>query len=231
MDVRRRNFARAMLLLFVVTTIAFWLLFFPALDLRRIQVWISGFGFWGPVVFLLFYILAVMILVPGWMLALVAGFSYGMSGLPLALVGAATGASFSFLVARYLAHSQVQALTNRHLLWQAVEHAISDGGWRIVLLMRLSPLLPFNLQNYFFGITRIPFRHYLPGTFFGIIPGITVDVSFATVGQTVTLERFWHPVNAGLFLIGLVVTIAVGLIINRRVQAVLGRGRQGSPEH
>ena len=221
MDVRRRNFARAMLPLFVVAAVAFWLLFFPALDLTRIQAWINGFGFWGPVVFLLFYILAVMILVPGWVLALAAGLSYGMPGLPLALVGAATGASFSFLIARYLAHSQVQVLTSRHLLCQAVEHAISDGGWRIVVLMRLSPMLPFNLQNYFFGITRIPFRHYLSGTFFGIIPGITVDVSFATVGQTVTPERLWHPVNAGLFLIGLIVTVAMGLLINRRVHALL----------
>ena len=154
-----------------------------------------------------------------------------MWGLPLALVAATIGASFSFLIARHLARNQVQALTRHHLLWRAVEHAISEGGWRIVGLVRLSPLFPFNLQNYFFGIKRIPFRHYLPATFLGIFPGTTVNVSFATAGQAMTLGGFWHPLKAGLFVVGLVVTIAVGWTINRRVHTMLRRGGQGSQEH
>ncbi len=125
----------------------------------------------------------------------------------------------------------MQALTRHHLLWRAIEHAISEGGWRIVGLVRLSPLFPFNLQNYFFGITRIPFRHYLPATFLGIFPGTTVNVSFATVGQAMTLGGFWHPLKVGLFILGLVVTVAVGWTIHRRVHAMLKRGGQGLPEH
>ena len=225
MDVqRRRNLARAILLLFVTATVAFLLLFYPVVDLRKIQAWIKGFGFWGPAVFSFFYILAVVALVPGSVLALVAGLSYGMWGLPLALVAATIGASFSFLIARHLARTRVQALTQHHLLWRAVEHAISEGGWRIVGLVRLSPVLPFNLPNYCFGITRIPFWHYLPATFLGIFPGTTVNVSFATAGQAMTLGGFWHPLKAGLFVLGLVVTIAVGWAISRRVDTMLRRG-------
>ena len=74
MDVqRRRNLTRATLLLFVMAAVAFLLLFYPAVDLRNIQAWIKGLGAWGPVVFFLFYILAVVVLVPGSVLALVAG--------------------------------------------------------------------------------------------------------------------------------------------------------------
>ena len=225
---RRRNLARAMLLLFVVAAVAYLLLFYPAVDLTKILAWIRGFGFWGPAVFFLLYILAVVVLVPGSVLALVAGLSYGMWGLPLALLAATTGASLSFLIARHLAHNQVQAMTQHHLLWRAVEHAISEGGWRIVSLVRLSPVLPFNLQNYLFGVTRIPFRHYLPATFLGIFPGTSVNVLFATAGHAMTLGGFWHPLKAGLFVVGLVLTVAVGWTINRRVQAILRRGGQPS---
>lgn len=161
--------------------------FYPAVDLTIILAWIRGFGFWGQAVFSLLYILAIVILTPGSVLALVAGLAYGMWGLPLALVAATTGTSLSFLIARHLARNQVQALSRHHHLWQAAERAITEGGWRIVGLVRLSPVLPFNLQNYFFGVTGIPFRHYLPATFLGIFPGTTVNVSFATVGHAMTL--------------------------------------------
>jgi uncharacterized membrane protein YdjX (TVP38/TMEM64 family) len=232
MDVQqRRNMVRTTLLLFIVAAEAFWLLFSPAVGLRRIQAWINGFGFWGPTVFFLFYVLAVVVLVPGSVLALVTGIAYGMWGLPLALVAATTGASLSFVIARHLARSQVQALTRHHLLWRAVEHAITESGWRIVALVRLSPVLPFNVQNYFFGITRIPFHHYLPATFFGILPGTTVNVSFAAAGQAMTLEGLWHPLKAGLFVLGLMVTVAVGWTINRRVHALLTRAERWPPEH
>jgi uncharacterized membrane protein YdjX (TVP38/TMEM64 family) len=86
----------------------------------------------GPVVFFLFCVLAVVVLVRGAVMAFVAGLAYGMWGLPLALVAGTTGASLSFLIALRLAHSQVQALNRHHLLWRTVEHAISEGTWRIV---------------------------------------------------------------------------------------------------
>jgi uncharacterized membrane protein YdjX (TVP38/TMEM64 family) len=224
---RRRNLAGATFFLLGVAALVFWLLFpSPASALRSIQAWIDGFGFWGPAVFVLLYIVAVVVLVPGSLLALVAGLAYGMWGLPLALAAATTGASLSFLIARHLARSQVQAMTRRHLLWRAVERAVSECGWRIVGLIRLSPVLPFKLQNYFFGITHIPFRHYVPATFLGILPGTAVNVSLATAGQAMTLGGLWHPLKLALFVLGSAVTVAVCWTINRRVQTMLMRSGQ-----
>ena len=222
MDGRRRSLTLITLFLLGMVALAFWLLFsFPAAGLRRIQSWIDSLGFWGPVVFVLLYILAVVVLAPGSVLALLAGLAYDMWGLPLALVSATTGASLSFLIARHLARSQVQAMTGRRLLWRAVERTVSEGGWRIVWLVRLSPVLPFNLQNYFFGITRIPFWHYLPATFFGILPGTSVNVTLATAGHSMLLGGLWHPLKLALFMFGLAVTVGVCWTITHRVQTML----------
>ena len=222
MDRRRRSLTLVTLFLLGMVALPFWLLFSsPAAGLRRIQIWIDSFGFWGPAVFVLLYILAVVVLAPGSVLALVAGLAYGMWGLPLALVAATTGASLSFLIARHLARRQVLAMTRRHLLWRAVERAVSEGGWRIVGLVRLSPVLPFNVQNYFFGITRIPFWHYLPATFLGILPSTAIDVALAAAGNSMTLGRLWQPLELALLMFGLAVTVGVCWIITRRVQTIL----------
>lgn len=229
MDGRRRKLVRATLFLLAMAVVALWLMLFsPSAGLKRLQAWIDSFGFWGPAIFVLLYILAVVVLMPGSVLAIVAGLAYGLWGLPLALAAATIGASIAFLIARYLARSKVLLLTRRNRLWRAVELAVSEGGWKIVGLVRLSPVLPFNLQNYFFGITGIPFRHYVPATFLGIVPGTTVNVSLATAGHAMTLEGLWHPIKLSLFLVGLAVTVLVCWIINRRVQAILALS---SPAH
>lgn len=225
---RRRLLGRAALLLLLAAGLTFWLLLAsPAAALRRIQDWIDSFGFWGPALFLLFYVIAVVVLVPGSMLALLAGLAYGMWGLPLALAAATVGASISFLIARHLARSRVLALTRRRVVWRAFERAVSEGGWRIVGLVRLSPLLPFNLQNYFFGITSIPFRHYLPATLFGILPGTTVNVSLAAAGYAMSAGDLWHPLKLALLALGLAVTVVVCWTVGRRVQAILQIAGQG----
>jgi uncharacterized membrane protein YdjX (TVP38/TMEM64 family) len=222
---RRRTIGRAILLLLLTAAMGFWLFFAsPVGALRRIQGWIDSFGFWGPALFLLFYIVAVVVLVPGSMLALLAGLAYGMWGLPLALAAATTGASISFLIARHVLRSQVQAMSRRRLVWRAFEQAVSEGGWRIVGLVRLSPVLPFNLQNYFFGITSVPFRHYLPATMLGILPGTTINVSLATAGYAMNLNDvgdLFHPLKLALFALGLAVTVIVYWIISRRVRAIM----------
>lgn len=235
MDGRRpRSMGRAILLLLLCAALVFWLLFAsPVAALRHVQQWIDSLGAWGPAVFLLFYMAAVVVLVPGSMLALLAGLAYGIWGLPLALLAASAGASISFLIGRHLLRSHVQAMTRRRPTWRAFERAVSEGGWRIVTLVRLSPVLPFNLQNYFFGITGIPFRHYLPATFLGIIPGTTVNVSLAAAGYAIGMDGIaglLHPAKLVLFALGLAVTGIVCWTTTRRVRAILQLAGQAAGE-
>lgn len=218
----RRGIVRAVLALMAsLLIVGAWLLFPLNLRLQQVQSWIDGFGFWGPALFILFYILAVVLLVPGSVLALSAGLAYGLWGLPLALTGATTGAGLSFLIARYLAREQVRSLARRRVVLQAVERAVSEGGWKIVGLTRLSPMVPFNLQNYFFGVTTIPFRHYLAATFFGIIPGTSVNVFLAAAGYAVGADMVAHPLKLALFGAGLAISALVFWYILRRVRIAL----------
>jgi uncharacterized membrane protein YdjX (TVP38/TMEM64 family) len=220
---RRRNIGRAIVVLLLTVLIAAWLLAAtPAIDgLLRIRAWIAGVGPWGPVVYMLVYALAVVLLVPGSLLALSAGLAYGPWGLPLAVSAATFGAALSFLIGRYLAGEWLRNLTNRRLLLGAMESAVTDGGWRFVGLIRLSPLLPFSLLNYYFGMTRISFRQYLPGTLLGIIPGTSVNVLLASAGYAYTLGGMRHPLKLALLAVGIVVTALVCRIILQRLRVAL----------
>jgi membrane protein DedA with SNARE-associated domain len=94
------------------------------------------------------------------------------------MIGATLGSSLAFLIARYLLRERIKRALHKRPKFKAVDEAVSEDGWRIVLLLRLSPLVPFNLQNYFFGITEIKFWQYMVATFVGIIPrGHSVLVS------------------------------------------------------
>jgi uncharacterized membrane protein YdjX (TVP38/TMEM64 family) len=221
---RRRNIARAALVLLMLSALAVAWMMLPmtlSQDLVRVRAWVEQFGPWGPVLFVLLYVLAVVLLVPGSVLALSAGLAYGAWGLPLALMAATTGAGLSFLIGRYIAQKQVRLLARRRPVLRAVECAVSEGGWRIVGLVRLSPLLPFSLLNYFFGVTRIPFRHYLPATFFGIIPGTSVNVFVAAAGHAASLDGLRNPLRLALLGVGLVVTVVVCAYILRRVRIAM----------
>jgi uncharacterized membrane protein YdjX (TVP38/TMEM64 family) len=221
---RRRGIVRAALALVAsLLLILGWMLFPLNLRLQQVQSWIDSFGLWGPAVFIMFYIVAVVLLVPGFILALSAGLAYGLWGIPLALISATSGAGLAFLIARYLARDQVRSLARRRVVLQAVERAVSEGGWKIVGLVRLSPIVPFNLQNYFFGVTSIPFRHYLPATFFGIIPGTLVNVSLAAASNEASVDMVMHPLKLALFGAGLAVSALLYWYIMRRVKAVLLR--------
>jgi len=189
--------------------------------LLRLRAWIDGAGLWGPVVYMLVYALAVVLLMPGSLLALSAGFAYGLWGVPLAVAAATAGAALSFLIGRYVAGERLRTLSNRRLLLRALENAVIEGGGRFVGLVRLSPLLPFGLLNYYFGITRIPFRQYLAGTLLGIIPGTSVNVVLASAGYAYALGGMLHPLKLVLLAIGVVVTLYVCRSVVLRVRKVL----------
>ena len=213
---RRGSLVRATLILYTIVVVLLSLYFSPVEYLAKLYVWINGFSSWGAVGFFFFYILAVVVLVPGSLLALVAGVTYGMWGLPLALVAATLGAIFSFLIARHLGHRRIRQMTLGNLLLRTVERKISEGGWRSVVVARLNPLLPFNLQNYFFGLTNIRFRHYLLATFFGIFPGLAVNVSIGAASAAISLAELQNPINVGLVALSSAVAAIVGWQFIRR---------------
>jgi uncharacterized membrane protein YdjX (TVP38/TMEM64 family) len=186
--------------------------------LEALRGWIVGLGLRGILVFALIYILGAVVLAPEALLTILAGFAYGFWGLPIVLVAATIGAAAAFLIARYLARDRVRAAMARRRNLAALDKAVAEDGWKIVGLLRLSPLVPFNLQNYLFGATGIPFLHFVAATFFGIIPGTALYTYFGVLGGAAGAAG---PVKWVFFAIGLAATIGVAVLIARKAKEKL----------
>jgi hypothetical protein len=100
-----------------------------------------------------------------------AGYVYGFWAFPLTYSSIAFASVLAFLAGRYLLRDKIQPLLNRRPKYRKLDRAVADDGWQVVVLMRLSPIVPFNLQNYALGVTAIPFMQYLTATLIGIAPG------------------------------------------------------------
>lgn len=217
----------------VVAVFAAWF-FLPVKEwLETFSQWIESLGIWGAVVFIAVYAIATLILAPGALFTLTAGLVFGAWGFPIVMIGATLGAALSFLVARYLLREKIEQAMDKRPKFKAVDAAVTEGGWKIVLLLRLSPLVPFNLQNYFFGITEIKFWPYVASTFVGIIPGVILYLYLGAIGGALTGDsEFGTP--QWIFLgVGLVATIAMAILVTRKAKKKLeeaGVGGDAKPE-
>ncbi len=102
-----------------------------------------------------------------------------------------------------------------------VAKAVREEGWKVVVLRWLSPLVPFELQNYFFGVTDFPFRQYVVATFVGIIPGTVLYVYLGIVARMAGGGRSSGPLTWVFFGAGLLATVAVAVLITRKVKTKL----------
>lgn len=184
-------------------------------EVMMLQRWIGAWGEWGELLFVLCYVLAVVLLVPGSALALAAGLAYGGQGVPLALLASTIGASLAFGIARRFARVPLRRFSGESALLHAVERSVSEGGFRAISLIRFSPVVPFNLQNYLFGVTDVPFRLFLPATIVGIFPGTAANVLLAAGSVA---GRGQQRLQLALGLLGLLVSVVVGWLLARAVR-------------
>lgn len=188
--------------------------------LQALTQWIHGLGVLGIVVYVVVYIVIVVLLAPAEILSIGAGFIFGLWAIPLVVVAATIGATLAFLVARYLLRDKVVAFARKRPLFDAVDKAVGHEGWKVVALLRLNPLVPFNLQNYFFGVTKVGLWPYAIATFFGIMPGAAAFVYIGTLGQTAGAGQS-SGVKIAFLVAGLIATIIALVIIARRAKAML----------
>ena len=207
----------------LVAVFAAWFLL-PLKDwLDTFSGWIEGLGVWGGVVFAAAYIVATVFLAPGAPFTIAAGLVFGLGwGFPVVMVGATVGAALAFLTARYLVRDRIKGMIEKRPKFQAVDKAVAEDGWKVVLLLRLSPLVPFNLQNYFFGITQIKFWHYVLATFVGIIPGVILYLYLGAIGGALTGGGGeWGTAQWVFFGIGLAATIVVAFLVTKKAKEKL----------
>ena len=188
--------------------------------------WVQSIGPWGAVVFAAAYVPAAVLFVPGSLLTLGAGFVFGLAkGTVIVSLGSTAGAAAAFIVARSLAHNWVARRMASRPNLAAIGRAVETEGFKIVLLARLSPVLPFNLLNYAFGLTAMPFRKYVLASWIGMLPGTVMYVYLGSAAKSLaTLLAGEAPRSAGqqiLFALGLAATAAVTIIATRTARRLL----------
>lgn len=190
----------------------------PLIDM--LQDWIATFGVWGPPVFALFYVAAALLLVPGSALTLAAGAIFGLAfGTLTTSLAATMAAGLAFSIARKFARKRIARNLRHYPRFNALDRAVSAGGWKIVALLRLSPVVPFTLQNYLYGLTGIRFGPYLLTSWLAMLPGTFLYVYLGHVGragiEAAGGERSRSPAEWTLMIAGLLATVAATVYITR----------------
>ena len=173
---------------------------------------VDSLGALGCMLFWIAYILATILLIPEWIFTVAAGVLFGMVwGLIVAWSAATTGAVLAFLLTRIALRKRVEKLFEKNRWLKAINRALPREGWKVVALTRLSPLVPFGLQNYLFGVTKVRRRDYVVATALGILPGTLVAVFLGATGRA--LLGGGDALKWGLFAAGIVASVALSIFL------------------
>jgi uncharacterized membrane protein YdjX (TVP38/TMEM64 family) len=139
--------------------------------------WINGLGSWGALVFVLIYILAVVLALPGSAITIAGGALFGsVWGVVLVSIAATIGASICFLISRYLARDFILHKFGQNEKFIKLDRMTKEHGAIVVAITRLIPLFPFNVLNYGFGLTGVPLRTYVFWSWLCMLPGTIIYV-------------------------------------------------------
>ncbi len=188
----------------------------------------AGLGALGWVLFALLYALACVALLPVAVLTLGAGAVFGVwLGFALVWIGATAGACASFLIGRHWARGWVEKKIAHRPFFAAIDAAVGVEGWRIVILTRLTPLFPFAIQNYAYGITRVRFREYALASFFGMAPGtflfVYIGDAAAEALKAGLSGRTRMPAEWAFYAVGLAATVAAVTMVGRMARKALAK--------
>lgn len=188
--------------------------------------WVEGLGALGPIVFILGYAVAVVAFIPGSLLTLAAGAIFGLvEGTLYVFVAATIGATLAFLIARHGARAAIERRLQGDERFSAIDRAVGAEGLKIVFLLRLSPVFPFNLLNYSLGLTRVRLVDYFMASV-GMLPGSLLYVYTGKVAGDVAAIAGGRAGEKGagdwlVLVLGLVATAVVTVIVTRIARRAL----------
>ena len=166
----------------------------------------------GLLAFAAAYLVATLLLLPAWILSLVAGAAFGFAWGAVATLAASTlSAIVAFLIARHVLCKPIERRAHRNAKFKAIDKAVAKEAWKVVALLRLSPVLPSSLKSYFLGVTRVGLADYASATLIGTAPGILLRVYVGATGR----EALSHggPLAWTLLAAGICATVAVTVIV------------------
>lgn len=193
-------------------------------ELKQALDWISNLGPWGVILFIALYVAATVLFVPGSVLTIGAGALFGVVQGSLYVSFASTvGATAAFLIGRYLARDCIARKIEGNERFAAIDKAVAEEGWKIVGLTRLSPVFPFSLLNYAFGLTRVPLRDYVLASWIGMMPGTVMYVYIGSLANVGSGDRVRTPAEWVLYGVGLVATVVVTVFVTRIAKRALAK--------
>ena len=213
------------LLALIVIVVALFLVmrFLPVREwLRSFNTWVAQRGVAGIFIFIGVYALATVLLAPGSVLTIGAGFAFGLwKGFIAVSAGSTLGAALAFLVARFIARERVAAIAQRNEKFREIDSAIGKQGAKLIFLLRLSPVIPFNLSNYLYGLTGVKFWPYVLASWIGMMPGTFLYVYIGTAGKAAVsaaaggeaVQRGWQYWT--FMTVGLAATVIVTIWVTK----------------
>lgn len=187
----------------------------------------------GVIIFILLYVVACILFLPGLILTLSGGAIFGVvKGSVIVCAGATLGATSAFLVGRYAARGWVEKKIQGNEKFKMIDEAVAKAGWKIVALTRLCPIFPFNLINYAYGATKVSLRDYFFASWLGMIPLTILYVYIGSLaGEVATLgtdlgTKSPDSVQWAIRIIGLIATLAVTFYISRIAKKTIEKSVQ-----
>jgi len=181
----------------------------------------EGLGLPGAFLFVAAYIVAGLLLLPEALFSLAAGALFGMAwGVLVSWSSAMVTSVLAFLVARHALRKRLEKLVKKSKWLDAANHALPKEGWKVVALARLSPLVPFGLQNYLFGTTKVRLQAYAAASALGILPGTIVAVFLGATGRA--LLGGGNALKWGLFAAGIFASVVLSWFLGHIAKKRLG---------
>jgi len=194
--------------------------------LESLRGWIGSLGPLGGLLYGIVYVVAALLFVPGIVLTLGAGYLFGFFwGTVIVSAASTTAAALAFLIARYFARESVERLARGNRTFGAIDRAIGKNGWKVVALLRLSPLVPFSLSNYLYGLTSVRLAPYLLASWIAMLPATFLYVSLGAAGESLGQGRARSPWEWALLAGGGAATVAVTVILTRVAKKELAKIR------
>lgn len=230
MTITRGSMFRLLLILLLLGAFATACLTLPMEKmLKDFLVWIDkNLGHWGPLVLAVAYIPLTVLAVPASILTLGGGYLFGLTvGFIADSIGSTAGATAAFIVGKTIGRSYVVSKLKDYPQFQAVAIAVQRSGFKIVLLLRLVPLLPFNMLNYLLSVTPVSIGEYILASWIGMMP---ITFAFVYVGTTIKdlsdVTHGWNEISTTrwiLLTIGSVASVVLMVLVTKVARKSLNK--------
>jgi uncharacterized membrane protein YdjX (TVP38/TMEM64 family) len=201
---------------------------------ERLIALIEGLGSWGPIAYGAIYVIGALSGVPSWTLSIASGAIFGaFGGTLVSAIGGALAAAIGFAIARRFGRGWIESFARRRRAFRVIDHAVREGDWRVVALLRLSPIIPYVISNYVFGLTAVRFWPYVVAGLVVTLPGKAFYAILGEMGRSgMEAATGAPPIRAiewVLLAIGLAATAALVTYLGRLARRTLSVADREQP--